>query len=281
MDHVPVPSAVSDPRVGWQGPVPETYREKHATCSAKPAIGEEAGIGDPSDETLVTSAIAGDPEAFETLVCRYRPLALKTATTILGPDHAEDAVQDALLLAFRALPTIKNRAKFPRWLSAITRFRALRLRRENQYRTGMVALDDALLATLSNLACAPREEKDGDGLLLAALGSIPPEYAEVIRLHFLHGVPHQEIADFLAVPLSTVKWRCFRGKEMLRDVLRPEGCVPSRLEDARKRKMPEGIVAIWSIAVWSLTGLLPDLLPDLLLDLLPDLLPDLLSLLSL
>jgi protein SCO1/2 len=52
----------------------------------------------------------------------------------------------------------------------------------------------------------------------------------VIRLHFLHGLPHRKIADLIGVSLPTVKWRCARGKELIRDLLRP-GSVPiARLE---------------------------------------------------
>jgi len=64
-------------------------------------------------------------------------------------------------------------------------------------------------------------------VLLAALENIPSEYAEVIRYHFLHDLPHQKIADFLGIPLSTVKWRCFRGKEILRCTLSPEPTCPT------------------------------------------------------
>jgi hypothetical protein len=49
----------------------------------------------------------------------------------------------------------------------------------------------------------------------------------VIRYHFLHDLPHQKIAEFLDVPLSTVKWRCFRGKEILRCTLSAEPTCPT------------------------------------------------------
>jgi hypothetical protein len=93
-------------------------------------------------------------------------------------------------------------------------------------------LDAARLATLSNIVCSPRDEIAGDDLLRNALERIPPEYAEVLRLHFLHGMPHQKIAEFLSVPLSTVKWRCFRGKQMVRCIVHPEGCDLKRVADA-------------------------------------------------
>jgi RNA polymerase sigma-70 factor, ECF subfamily len=186
------------------------------------------GVQTRSDEILVAAAIEGDQVAFEVLVCRHRPAALRVAMGIVGSTLAEDVVQDALLLAHRAIASLQDRTKFSRWLLAITRWRALRVGRlESRHAVGRVTLDDPDLETISHLASDPRQTEAGDGVLLEALENIPPEYAEVIRYHFLHDLPHQKIAEFLGVPLSTVKWRCFRGKEILRCTLSPEPTCPT------------------------------------------------------
>jgi RNA polymerase sigma-70 factor (ECF subfamily) len=175
------------------------------------------------DEILIAAAIDGDEHAFGVLVSRYRHAAVRVAAGIVGSKDAEDVVQDTLLMAHQSLASLRDRTKFSRWLLAITRWRALRVgHQERQHLFGRVTLDESILETLSHLASAPRQSDVGDDILLEALESIPPEYGEVIRYHFLHGLPHQKIADFLDVPLSTVKWRCFRGKEILRCTLSPE-----------------------------------------------------------
>jgi RNA polymerase sigma-70 factor (ECF subfamily) len=180
------------------------------------------------DDVLVAAAIEGDDFAFEDLVSRHRQTAVRVAGRIVGTNLAEDVVQDAFLIAHGALASLKDRTKFSRWLLAITRWRALRVgRQERQHVFGRLSLDESLLQTLSDLASAPREKDSTHELLLVALESIPPEYSEVIRYHFLHGLPHQKIAEFLDVPLSTVKWRCFRGKEILRCTLSPEPTCPT------------------------------------------------------
>jgi RNA polymerase sigma-70 factor (ECF subfamily) len=180
------------------------------------------------DEVLVAAAIDGDDFAFEDLVSRHRRVAVRAAAAIVGSNHAEDVVQDALLLAHRELSSLQDRTKFLRWLLAITRWRALRVgRHESRHAVGRVSFDESDLETLSHLASDPRQTDAGDELLLAALESIPPEYSEVIRYHFLHDLPHQKIAEFLDIPLSTVKWRCFRGKEILRCTLSSEPTCPT------------------------------------------------------
>ncbi|HEX5854692.1 MAG TPA: RNA polymerase sigma factor [Thermoanaerobaculia bacterium] len=201
------------------------------TTTAQESNRDEAvrvGVQTRPDETLVVAAIGGDELAFEELVSRYRQAALRVAGGIAGSNQAEDVVQDALLLAHRALASLKDRTKFSRWLMAITRWRALRAsRKERRHAFGHVPLDESVLETLSDLASSARQGDVGSELLVSALATIPPEYAEVIRYHFLHDLSHQKIAEFLDVPLSTVKWRCFRGKEILRCTLSSEPTCPT------------------------------------------------------
>lgn len=178
--------------------------------------GQPGGRARP-DEALVAAALDGDELAFDDLVSRHRRAATRVATGIVGSIHAEDVVQDVLLLAHGALPSLRDRTKFSRWLLAITRWRALRvLRQESRLTVERVTLHEPLLRTLSELASDPRYSDASDELLIAALENLPPEYGEVIRYYFLHGLPHGKIAELLDVPVSTVKWRCFRAKEILR-----------------------------------------------------------------
>ena len=168
------------------------------------------------DEVLVIAAILGNLEAFEELVVRYRPAVVRLARSIAGPDYAEDLAQDSLLLAFKALPGIEEPRKFPAWLSAITRHRALRFSKsETAQMSKRVPLDEALLEKIEALA-TPLAENERDGLMINAIESMPPEYAMPLRLHFLDDMPLKRIAAFMGVPLSTVKWRIHHGKKLLR-----------------------------------------------------------------
>lgn len=169
------------------------------------------------DEVLVIAAILGNLEAFEELVLRYRPAVVRLARTIVGADHAEDVAQDSLLLAFKALPGIEEPRKFPAWLSAITRHRALRFSKsETVQMSKRVALDEALLEKIEALA-KPLAEKERDEEMIAALESLPADYAMPLRLRFLDEMPLNRIAAFMGIPLSTVKWRIHHGKKLLRE----------------------------------------------------------------
>jgi RNA polymerase sigma-70 factor (ECF subfamily) len=131
-------------------------------------------------------------------------------------DDAEDVAQDSLLLAFKALPGIEEPTKFPAWLSAITRHRALRFNRNEQvHLSKRMALDEALLEKIEALA-KPLADKERDEEMIKALDSLPADYAMPLRLRFLDEMPLNRIAAFMGVPLSTVKWRIHHGKKLLR-----------------------------------------------------------------
>ena len=172
------------------------------------------------DEVLVMAAILGDLEAFEELVLRYRAAVVRVARTIVGNNYAEDVAQDALLLAFKALPTIEEPGKFAAWLSAITRHRAFRFnKRESAQLSKRVGMDEVLLENIDALARPLSETSDTEEVMLA-LDSLPNDYALPLRLRFLDDMPLKRIAAFMGVPLSTAKWRLHQGKKLLREKLK-------------------------------------------------------------
>ncbi len=174
-------------------------------------------VQEPPDEVLVVASILGDLEAFGELASRYRAAAVRAAQSIVGREYAEDVAQDALLLAFKALPSIEDPKRFAAWLGAITRHRALRLsQREIARERNHVGLDEVLLREVGALA-RPLVSEDETEELRRAIEKLPGDYALVVRLRFLDEMPLKRIAAFLGLPVSTVKWRAHRGKALLRE----------------------------------------------------------------
>jgi len=195
----------------------------------------QADVGTP-DEILVVAAILGDLEAFDVLVLRYRPAVIRTARMMVPRDDVEDIAQEALLLAFKALPSLEEPRKFPAWLHAITRRCAFRFsERARAHQRGCVALDEAILEQVPALS-RPMPGDCGDEELRGALDVIPRDYALVLRLHFLDEMPLKRIAGFLGVSLATVKWRVHRGKQLLREHF---DLLTKRSEEWKERKRSE------------------------------------------
>jgi RNA polymerase sigma-70 factor (ECF subfamily) len=141
---------------------------------------------------------------------------LSSVTARPSSDYAEDVAQDSLLLAFKALPSIEEPRKFPAWLSAITRHRAVRFNKsETAHVEKRVPLDEALLERIEAIT-TPLAEKERDEAMVRAIDEMPADYAMPLKLRFMDDMPLNRIAAFMGVPLSTVKWRIYHGKKLLR-----------------------------------------------------------------
>jgi RNA polymerase sigma-70 factor, ECF subfamily len=174
------------------------------------------------DEVLVVASILGDLGAFDELVRRYRAAVVRTAQRIVGREDADDVAQESLLLAFKALPSIEDPSRFAAWLAVITRHHAIRFAKRQHSRTaGSVELDEVLLDHISSLAAMVIVDDESNEQLRKALAELPADYAAALSLRFLDEMPLKRIAAFLGVPVSTVKWRLHRGKQLLRERLNP------------------------------------------------------------
>lgn len=179
------------------------------------------------DVELVIASLLGNLDAFGELITRYRPAMIEVAREILRDEiAAEDVVQDACLLAFKALPQLKRFDRFGSWLHSITRNRAIRYRKRSGRMEPRSDIDLIILKRCSPITETPAkilERRERYRELNEAIEGLPPEYRLVIRLHYWDEMPLERIADFLSLPLSTVKWRLFKARKLLREKLIKRG----------------------------------------------------------
>jgi RNA polymerase sigma-70 factor (ECF subfamily) len=192
--------------------------------------GIRARYPEVADEQLVLAALVGDLAAFDELVRRFRGAVTLVAAQTLGTRNgaAEDVAQDAFLIAFKALPQLGEPAKFAGWLYAITRHRALRVGAKNNRADTIEPseVDRALLAGSRELAFAASKQAENPADTLArnddheqlacALTALAPDYRTVLFLFYYEDWPVARIADFLSLPVTTVKWRLHNGRALLR-----------------------------------------------------------------
>ncbi|RKY00737.1 hypothetical protein DRP77_10910 [Candidatus Poribacteria bacterium] len=180
-----------------------------------------------SDAELVIASLLGNLDAFGELIARYRPAMVEVAREILKDETAaEDVVQDACLLAFKALPQLEKFDKFGSWLYAITRHRAMRYRDQTNRMEPRSDIDLIILRRCPPITETPAvilDRKERYRELNEAVEELPAEYKLIIRMHYWDGMPLKRIADFLSLPLSTVKWRLFKGRKLLKDILMRRG----------------------------------------------------------
>ncbi|MGW2582236.1 RNA polymerase sigma factor SigM [Streptomyces virginiae] len=176
-----------------------------------------------SDQELLAQHVAGDPEAFGELVRRHRDRLWAVALRTLGDrEEAADAVQDALVSAYRAAHTFRGDSAVTTWLHRITVNACLdRARKAASRRTSPIDDTDRLERLLEphESAEAPAERQDLHRQLLAALSTLPADQRAALVLVDMQGYPVAEAARVLDVPTGTVKSRCARGRAKLAPLL--------------------------------------------------------------
>lgn len=170
---------------------------------------------------LVLRAQAGDRAALEALLAHAETLLRPFAALMLRDrDAVDDVLQDALLIVYRKLGTLREPRAFAAWARRIAGreiFRALRSRRAHEQ------LHDELSPDLPGGAELPEPP---DGLLErlpALLDRISPASRAVLALHYLDDLSLDEIAAVLDLPIGTVKSRLAYGLATLRRALAEEG----------------------------------------------------------
>ncbi len=168
------------------------------------------------DSELVTQVCAGRRELFRDLVEAYQTQTYAIAFCQLGNRHlAEEAVQDAFLLAFTKLRTLRKPQLFGPWLCAITRRAVFSILRKKRNHPALDALELEPQAADENPA-DQMHRRDVADLLREALEKLPKKIAETLTLFYIQENDIAETARILGISEQAVKTRLHRGRELLR-----------------------------------------------------------------
>lgn len=185
----------------------------------------------PTDGELVRRARKGDEVAFGTLVRRYQRAAYAVALSVVGKhEDAEDAAQEAFLVALDRLDECRSPERFAGWLMTIVRNRSKNLiRREALRETEQVPPGARSRAPTPDRVT---ERKELRRLLEGALGALPEVQRQIVLLHDLEGWKHREIAERLDLPSGTVRSHLHFARKALRKALQDVPGVPEILRKA-------------------------------------------------
>jgi RNA polymerase sigma-70 factor, ECF subfamily len=197
-------------------------------------------VPEPSDAELLRRHVAGDTAAFGLLFQRHKDRLWAVALrTTCDPDDAADALQEAMISAFRRAKDFRGDSAVTTWLHRIVVNAALdRLRRRPARSLSWSGDPDALESMLAQdtrggPSLAVPSTRAGAGLLpgappvdpadsvetrldvAAALRLLPAEQRAALVLVDMLGYPVAQVAVILAVSEGTVKSRCARGRARL------------------------------------------------------------------
>jgi RNA polymerase sigma-70 factor, ECF subfamily len=207
----------------------------------------QAAAPNPSsldDDALLRRIRAGDRDAFTDLMRRFNRRLYRVARSVLRDDaEAEDALQDAYLQAYRALPTFRGESALGTWLTRIVVNAALMRQRKTGRLADVIELgadfgsDDATVPGQSGVRLdAPAQPElaalraQTRRLIETGIDKLPATFRTVFVLRAVEELTVEETAATLGIPEATVRTRYFRARAMLREALARE--IDFAIEDA-------------------------------------------------
>ena len=184
------------------------------------------------DRDLVLAYQAGDDEAFAELVREYRPQLLGHARRKLGcPEAAEDAVQEALVRALRAMPRFNGNYLVGPWLhrilSNVCSDEGNRKRREHEKTERFASNDQALNPPSTTEAELGLEFDDAE--LMDAVDNLSEQYREALMMRFVEELSYEEVAARAGVSEDNARARVSRARNAVRAALKLAAAMPLAL----------------------------------------------------
>ncbi|MFD0364454.1 RNA polymerase sigma factor [Nocardia sp. GCM10030253] len=166
------------------------------------------------DEHLVTAAQSGDTESIAALVSGAHPHVRRFAYSLCAtPEDAEDAAQEALIILYRKIGTLRASGALASWMFRIVRnecLRQLRLmarRSEPVFDEGTVSAEDAAMHRLEAERVA------------AAIAALPGDQRRVLIMRDVQGYSGRMVADLLGLSTAAMKSRLHRARSAVHDTL--------------------------------------------------------------
>src|ERR1700730_10445252 len=187
-----------------------------------PGVASRQAVQD--DMQLVKASQQGDQDAFAILVQRHQRCIFNLVLRMLRDyEEASEITQTAFLAAWQGLPSFRDEARFATWLYRIAYNCALKqLERRKRERSLQAAMEAEQILEGINM------EKGGENVLelharqamvREQLEKLPAKYRSVLILRHLQEMTYEEMADFLTMPIGTIKTHLFRARNLLKDCL--------------------------------------------------------------
>lgn len=187
---------------------------------------------DAHDESGLLAALrAGDERAYERLIRDYGGRMLAVARRIMrNEEEARDVLQEAYLLAFRALPRFEGQSRLSTWLhrivvnAALMRLRSRKVRPEESIEPLLPTFQDdghpnVFFTPWPESAESLLARRETCELVRAAIDRLPETYRTVLLLRDIEELDTCEAAELLGVTANAVKIRLHRARQALRELL--------------------------------------------------------------
>ena len=168
----------------------------------------------------------GDQRAYAELVDRHKDKAMTLAMRMLKNRHdAEEALQDAFIRAFRALPSFEWKSSFSTWFYRIV-FNVCSSVLSRRGNTTLLSIDEenheAIKFEIPSQYAEPdieMENKEFSAIVRREIELMDASFSSILTMFFLQEMSYDEIIAVTGLPLGTVKNRLFRARMQLRNAV--------------------------------------------------------------
>ncbi len=188
--------------------------------------------GPDEDLGVIGRCLAGDVDAFETIVERHQKRMLNIAFRMTGSyEDACEVVQDAFVAAYRSLAEFRGESLFSTWLSAVVmnlaRNRIVQM--QNREQREPVSLDDPIKTDSGHIVFEPAaagpsvmeqlEQDEIRRMVQDCINNLEADFRGVVVLRDIQGFSYSEVGEILRLAEGTVKSRLFRARDALRECI--------------------------------------------------------------
>lgn len=179
-----------------------------------------------TDQEIIRRVIAGEQKAYADLIDRHKEKAMTLAVRMLKNHYdAEEALQDAFIRAFKALPSFEWKSSFSTWFYRIvfnvcstalskkgnTLFLSIHEQNEDQYTIEIPSDEETPEVEF--------EQKEFSDIVRREIETMDAAYSSILTMFFLQEMSYDEIVAVTGLPLGTVKNRLFRARSELRSAV--------------------------------------------------------------
>ena len=178
------------------------------------------------DVTLVRRTLAGDQQAFASLVEKYKDSVFNVAYRMLGnASEAEDVAQEAFVRAYTQLHTYKDSHRFSTWLLSIASHLSIDQLRRRRF-LALPLENVPFLEWIADAGVGPEDAAlavEASDEMQRVLSVLPAKYRAVLVLRYWHDLSYEEIAEALHLTPPLVKARLHRARELVARSMKATG----------------------------------------------------------
>jgi RNA polymerase sigma-70 factor (ECF subfamily) len=177
-----------------------------------------------TDQEIITRVMNGHREDYRVLFERYQALVYRLALMRLGDrERAQDVLQEVFLAAYVNLDRLREPKAFASWIARITKNVCYNLLRQKKVRSVSVDYLKECGIEFSDSSDSPSWNEERMEAIRRVIPRLAAKYRQVIELRYTENFTYERIAQFLGLPMSTVKARLFHARKRIIKMLQREG----------------------------------------------------------